>query len=177
MYVRCALLSNILSIVNLDWLQHARSVCGMYEVTLLISSFSLSLQCCAITFIENLDAQSLSLSQNEYDDYMSGKALPPGSTNNQPICEGLRMMYANLSALEELRIRQDRLMQNAQEFQQEINDWRDGVVNQVQDVLKNKPLVIKRAKIPAGLDESIGAESEEQVQLPPPLTPEVVNPQ
>ena len=87
------------------------------------------------------------------------------------------MMYANLSALEELRNRQDRLMQNAQEFQQEINDWRDGVVNKVQDVLKKQPLVIKRAKIPAGLDESIGAESEEQVQLPPPLTPEVVNPQ
>ncbi|XP_072024826.1 rab5 GDP/GTP exchange factor-like isoform X2 [Amphiura filiformis] len=131
--------------------------------------------CCAISFIENLDAQSLSLSQEQYDDYMSGKALPPGSTlHNEPICEGLRMMYANLSALEELRIRQDRLMQNAKEFQQEITDWRDGVVNQVQDVLKNKPLVIKRAKIPAGLDEDIGDESQEQ--LPPPLIPEVVNP-
>ncbi len=121
-----------------------------------------------------MDAQSLSLSQEEYDDYMSGKALPPGSTNNEPICEGLRMMYANLSALEELRIRQDRLMQNAKEFQQEIVEWRDGVVNQVQDVLKNKPLIIKRAKIPAGLDEDIGDES--QAQLPSPLTPEVVIP-
>ena len=26
-----ALLSRILSILNLDWLQHARSVCGVYE--------------------------------------------------------------------------------------------------------------------------------------------------
>ena len=27
-----ALLSRILSILNLDWLQHARSVCGVYEI-------------------------------------------------------------------------------------------------------------------------------------------------
>ena len=29
-----ALLSRILSILNLDWLQHARSVCGVYEYKL-----------------------------------------------------------------------------------------------------------------------------------------------
>ena len=34
-----ALLSRILSILNLDWLQHARSVRGVYESTL-ISGFS-----------------------------------------------------------------------------------------------------------------------------------------
>ena len=105
---------------------------------------------------------------------MSGKAIPPGSTNNEPICEGLRMMYDNLSALEDLRVRQDRLMQNGKEFQQEIIDWKESIVTTVQDVLKNKPLVIKRAKIPAGLDEDIGTESQEG--LPPPLLPEVVNP-
>ena len=31
----CALLSRILSILNLDWLQHARSVRGVYECTIL----------------------------------------------------------------------------------------------------------------------------------------------
>ena len=30
------LLSRILSILNLDWLQHARSVCGVYEFLLFI---------------------------------------------------------------------------------------------------------------------------------------------
>ena len=30
----CALLSRILSILNLDWLQHARSVRGVYEFAL-----------------------------------------------------------------------------------------------------------------------------------------------
>ena len=33
-----AILSRILSILNLDWLQHARSVCGVYECTLLTTT-------------------------------------------------------------------------------------------------------------------------------------------
>ena len=37
-----ALLSRILSILNLDWLQHARSVCGVYECIFLIQPFILS---------------------------------------------------------------------------------------------------------------------------------------
>ena len=41
-----ALLSRILSILNLDWLQHARSVRGVYESklikTIILSIFSLS---------------------------------------------------------------------------------------------------------------------------------------
>ena len=32
----CALLSRILSILNLDWLQHARSVHGVYEYNLVV---------------------------------------------------------------------------------------------------------------------------------------------
>ncbi len=92
---------------------------------------SLILQCCAISFVENLDAQSLSLTQEEYDSYMSGKATPPGSQFNQPICNGLKLMYANLASLEELRGRQDQLMKNARELQREMTAWKDCVVKQV----------------------------------------------
>ena len=102
---------------------------------------------------------------------MSGRAVPPGSEqNNQPICEGLRMMYANLSALEELRIRQDCLMENALGLQRELTAWRDGVVNRVQEVLTNKPLVVKRFKLP-NLDDDIAEDSKD---LPMPLQPVVV---
>ncbi|XP_041456671.1 rab5 GDP/GTP exchange factor-like isoform X2 [Lytechinus variegatus] len=128
--------------------------------------------CCAISFIENLDAQSLSLTQEEYDDYMSGRAVPPGSERNtEPICEGLRMMYANLSALEDLRIRQDCLMENALDLQRELTAWRDGVVDRVQEVLTTKPLVVKRFKVPR-LDDDIA--QEDNKELPSPLQPVVV---
>ncbi|XP_071790647.1 rab5 GDP/GTP exchange factor-like isoform X2 [Asterias amurensis] len=128
--------------------------------------------CCAISFVENLDAQSLSLTQEEYDSYMSGKATPPGSQFNQPICNGLKLMYANLASLEELRGKQDQLMKNARELQREMTAWRDSVINQVDDVLKNKPLIIKRCKVPAGLDTEISSTS---LNLPAPMMPQVVN--
>ncbi|XP_022102211.1 rab5 GDP/GTP exchange factor-like isoform X2 [Acanthaster planci] len=128
--------------------------------------------CCAISFIENLDAQSLSLSQEEYDSYMTGKAVPPGTISSEPICSGLRLMYANLTSLEELRGRQDRLMKSARELQAEMTAWKDSVIKQVDDVLREKPLIIRRAKVPAGLDTEISSTSQ---NLPAPLIPQVVN--
>ena len=103
---------------------------------ILLQGFSFSVcfgQCCAISFIENLDAQSLSLSQEEYESYMEGRAVPPGSQSSEPVCEGLRMMYANLASLEELRGRQDRLMKDARQLQREMTAWRDSVVKQVSE--------------------------------------------
>ena len=38
-----ALLSRILSILNLDWLQHARSVRGVYEIILTLKSLKYSI--------------------------------------------------------------------------------------------------------------------------------------
>ncbi|XP_038059266.1 rab5 GDP/GTP exchange factor-like isoform X2 [Patiria miniata] len=128
--------------------------------------------CCAISFIENLDAQSLSLTQEEYDSYMAGEAVPPGGLSQEPICDGLRLMYANLTSLEELRGRQDRLMKSAKELQAEMTAWKDSVIKQVDDVLREKPLIIRRAKVPAGLDTEISSTSQ---NLPAPLVPEVVN--
>ncbi|XP_070572118.1 rab5 GDP/GTP exchange factor-like [Ptychodera flava] len=127
--------------------------------------------CCAVTFIENLDAQSLSLTQEEYDRYMSGEVTPPGTEYGEPICEGLRLMYANLATLDELRLRQDRLRENALSLQREIQDFRDSVVKAVQDVLTNKPLIIEQPKQPANLDQDNSTETN---RLPPPLQPEVV---
>ena len=36
------------------------------------------LQCCAVAFIEKLDAQSLNLSSEDFERYMSGQASPSG---------------------------------------------------------------------------------------------------
>ncbi|XP_077995527.1 rab5 GDP/GTP exchange factor-like [Glandiceps talaboti] len=127
--------------------------------------------CCAVTFIENLDAQSLSLTQEEYDRYMSGETMPPGTEYGEPVCEGLRLMYANLATLDELRVRQDRLRENALSLQREIQDFRDSVVRAVQDVLTNKPLIIEPPRGPANIDQD---DSNEAKKLPPPLQPEVV---
>ncbi|XP_071946477.1 rab5 GDP/GTP exchange factor-like [Antedon mediterranea] len=128
--------------------------------------------CCAITFIENLDAQSLSISQDDYDEYMAGKKLPPGTEESEPICEGLQLMYTNLSTLEELRLRQNRLFEDAKLLQREIKEWRESVTKQVEDELKNKPLIKGPTVLP--MDITANLNQDHFALLPTPLQPEVV---
>merc|ERR1712218_160084 len=66
--------------------------------------------CCALEFIKNLTAASLNLPQAEFDSYMSGQAIPPGSWEASLLmCEGLQTMSHNLKALSELSERQENL--------------------------------------------------------------------
>lgn len=122
-------------------------------------------------FVENLDAQSLSLTQEEYDDYMSGKLQT--AQNSEPICEGLYTMYNNITALEDLRERQERLMKNAREFSQEMEAWKQRVTSQVEEAIKSKTLVRKRySKQPVNIDHDVG---DEVKGLPLPMEPQKVN--
>ena len=132
------------------------------------------LQCCAIAFIENLSADSLSLTPDEFDRYMTGLAIPH-DPNKVYSCDGLRILHENLETLADLKSRQETLMAEALKLQQDVVNVKDNYKKEVDEVVKRTPLVIKPRKIKIALDADL--ESESRDLLPSPLQPEVVGKQ
>ena len=123
-------------------------------------------------FIQKLNADSLSMPPDEFDRYMSGEAIPHDPTKVYT-CEGLRLMHENLLALSDLKSRQERLMAEALQLQQDMVDFCAGFRNEVQAVRHRTPLVVRPRRTKVNLDdeEPLGGEF-----LPPPILPQVVGP-
>ncbi|XP_007452708.1 PREDICTED: rab5 GDP/GTP exchange factor isoform X2 [Lipotes vexillifer] len=129
--------------------------------------------CCAVAFIEKLDAQSLNLSQEDFDRYMSGQTSPrkQESENWSPdACLGVKQMYKNLDLLSQLNERQERIMNEAKKLEKDLIDWTDGIAKEVQDIVEKYPLEIRP---PNQSLASIDSENVENDKLPPPLQPQV----
>lgn len=133
-------------------------------------------QCCAVAFIEKLDAQSLNLSPEEFERYMSGQASPrfhsaegdqhqagTGATN--PVLDQLNH---NLEQLSGLIRRQERLMEAAQSTQADLVSWTECVQREVNNILEAYPLEILPRTTPA-----MDAHNVDGDGLPVPLTPQV----
>lgn len=134
----------------------------------------LFLQCCAVAFIEKLDAQSLNLSQEDFDRYMSGQASPrkqEPETWPADVCAGVRQMYQNLDLLSQLNERQERIATEAKKLERDLIDWTDGIAKEVQEIVEKYPLEIKPTLSSA--QAAIDSENVENDKLPPPLQPQV----
>lgn len=135
-------------------------------------SVSVSLQCCAAAFIEKLDAQSLNLSPEEFERYMSGQASPRYGGSDWPDTGAatspvLAQLSHNLELLSGLGSRQEALMEAAESLQAELLSWPGRVQRDVQDILDKNPLDILSCTVSA-IDANMDNEN-----LPPPLTPQV----
>ncbi|KAK7068230.1 Rab5 GDP/GTP exchange factor [Halocaridina rubra] len=125
--------------------------------------------CCAVAFIEKLTAESLGLTQDEFDRYMSGEALPPNALDGESwLCEGMRVMQQNLKSLDDLQSRMDRLIKESDTLVKEMDDIQESVAREVAIVLERTPLTIRPRK--ADIDEDVPASES----LPPPLTPQTM---
>uniref|UniRef100_A0A670K6S9 Rab5 GDP/GTP exchange factor n=1 Tax=Podarcis muralis TaxID=64176 RepID=A0A670K6S9_PODMU len=129
--------------------------------------------CCAVAFIEKLDAQSLNLSEEDFDRYMSGQASPKKQEPESwpaDVCVGVRQMYRNLDLLSQLNERQERIVSEAKKLERDLIDWTDGITKEVQEIVEKYPLEIKP---PNPALAAIDSENVENDKLPPPLQPQV----
>uniref|UniRef100_A0ACB8EDI3 Rab5 GDP/GTP exchange factor n=1 Tax=Sphaerodactylus townsendi TaxID=933632 RepID=A0ACB8EDI3_9SAUR len=129
--------------------------------------------CCAVAFIEKLDAQSLNLSQEDFDRYMSGQASPKKQEPENwsgDMSVGVRQMYRNLDLISQLNERQEKIVNEAKKLERDLIDWTDGVAKEVQEIVEKYPLEIKP---PNPALAAIDSENVENDKLPPPLQPQV----
>uniref|UniRef100_A0A3Q4BD85 Uncharacterized protein n=1 Tax=Mola mola TaxID=94237 RepID=A0A3Q4BD85_MOLML len=136
--------------------------------------------CCAVAFIEKLDGQSLNLSSEEFELYMSGQASPhwpqasglscsPGST-------ALSQVHKRLDLLTGLGERQERVIEKARQLESDLIDWTDEVEQKVQSVLESFPTetqTVTASGTTTAASSAIDADNIENELLPPPLQPQV----
>lgn len=139
-------------------------------------------QCCAVAFIEKLDGQSLNLSSEEFELYMSGQASPHWPQSTGAAATGsaaLAQAHNSLDLLSGLGERQERVLEKARQLESDLIDWTDEVEQSVQSALESFPL---ETQIPTPAQVSgteptassaIDSDNVESELLPPPLTPQV----
>ena len=68
-----------------------------------------------------MTADSINMDAEEFESYVSGKSVPPGSWRTSLLmCEGLQQMSHNLKSLSDFKARHDQVLQEALRLQDEM---------------------------------------------------------
>ncbi|KAM4808048.1 rab5 GDP/GTP exchange factor-like [Rhinophrynus dorsalis] len=119
-------------------LQYINRFCNPKRLATGESGYCFTNLCCAVSFIETLDASSLSLTQEEFDRFMQ-QQTGEASTQN-PAVNVIQRMQQNKKLLEELWCRQDILIQKAELLGMELSAWPLSIQEEVQEIISRFPL-------------------------------------
>ncbi len=107
--------------------------------------------CCATAFIENISADSLNMSEQDFQSYVSGEAQPPGYYQQSTfLCEALRILCSNNAMLSDLNERQTKFENDIKQLNDSIEQFREDMVRKTAPFLK--PIVIPQYSVPNHID-------------------------
>uniref|UniRef100_A0A3Q2DQI6 RAB guanine nucleotide exchange factor (GEF) 1, like n=1 Tax=Cyprinodon variegatus TaxID=28743 RepID=A0A3Q2DQI6_CYPVA len=129
--------------------------------------------CCAVAFIEKLDGQSLNMTTEEFELYMSGQTSPnwpqPAAASSSSGSAARSQVHSSLDLLTGLNERQERVIEKARQLENDLIDWTDEVEQKVQSEMESFPLDGAASTASSAID----SDNVENERLPPPLQPQV----
>ncbi|XP_012143490.1 rabaptin-5-associated exchange factor for Rab5 isoform X2 [Megachile rotundata] len=127
--------------------------------------------CCAVSFIENLTAESLNMDEKDFNAYMSGERVPANTWESAlMMCESLHLMCEDITLLDEMKAKNTEIMNEALNLKEQMLKFQEEIESEVNAVLDRTPLlIIHSQRLPTNLD----CEDIESYQLPPPIIPQV----
>ncbi|KAF7403237.1 hypothetical protein HZH68_006031 [Vespula germanica] len=127
--------------------------------------------CCAVSFIENLTAESLNMAEKDFNAYMSGERVPPNTWESAlMMCESLHLMCEDITLLDNLKAKNLEIINEAKELQSRMTQFKQDIEVKVAAAIEKSPLLITHSqKLPTNLD----SDNIENYQLPPPIIPQV----
>uniref|UniRef100_A0A1B6CM49 VPS9 domain-containing protein n=1 Tax=Clastoptera arizonana TaxID=38151 RepID=A0A1B6CM49_9HEMI len=135
--------------------------------------------CCAVSFIENLTGESLNMPLEEFEQYMTHKIIPTNTWESALImCEGKHLMNEHRSIFADLHTRHDVFMQQVEVFKEEMAKFEELISSKVDDIMSQYPIKPRTRRVPVykikGEPVNLDAEDPTTINLPPPITPQVV---
>uniref|UniRef100_A0A1I8PDU5 Rab5 GDP/GTP exchange factor n=1 Tax=Stomoxys calcitrans TaxID=35570 RepID=A0A1I8PDU5_STOCA len=130
--------------------------------------------CCAISFIENLTAQSLNMDEEEFDMLMSGsKPFSSAWESALMACESLHLISENMKRMEMLNTRNENITKGIAQFEMDLKDFQLEITAKVDAVIAKAPLTIMDIKTPeflipkarAHLEKELAADQEQLQQI------------
>lgn len=119
----------------------------------------------ALAFIAQLDADKLSMPDEEFERYMRGEAIP-GDPGKVYSCEQLRLMKLNFTVLEELLVGQKSLAEEVELLQNDMINFEQDFRRRLAEVVEKTPISLKKPIAPDAETPTDGS------LLPSPLIPQ-----
>lgn len=97
--------------------------------------------CCAVAFIEKLNGSSLNIPEDDFQRYVNGEDIPPGSIEQSAyLSEPLCLIYSNVALLNGLKEKQTEFEDGLSKLREDMKSYRDEMISKINSVSKTPNL-------------------------------------